>query len=235
MSVGSVNNDKSSPRLSLFCVATDSGFYQRGGKRMFDASASAMALLLLLPLFSIVALLIKLTSRGPIIYFQQRVGGGGRLFRIAKFRSMQDNAERAGSAITWRGDARITAVGRVLRFLKIDELPQLWNVLRGEMSLVGPRPEVPRYVRHYNARQRKVLTVRPGITDLASIKYRNEERLLSQSLDPERFYQDVILPHKLDLNLKYLEKMSFSYDLLLLIGTAAALPPLHLKSIVPNA
>jgi len=210
-------------------------FYAGRGKRIFDASASALALLVLSPIFLIVALLIKLTSNGPAIYFQDRVGRGGRLFRIAKFRSMQDNAEGAGPAITWFGDARITAVGSALRLLKIDELPQLWNVLKGDMSLVGPRPEIPRYVRLYTGRQRKVLAVRPGVTDLASIQYRNEERILSQSSDPERLYEHVILPHKLDMNLEYLEKISFSYDLLLLAMTAMVITPSQLNRRVPNA
>ncbi len=199
--------------------------YQRGGKRTFDALASMIALLVLLPVFLIIAVLIKLTSTGSVFYFQNRVGKQGRLFRIVKFRSMQQNAEQLGSPITWRGDPRVTAVGGVLRFLKIDELPQLWNVLKGEMSLVGPRPELPVYVRHYDARERKVLTVRPGMTDLASIKYRHEERVLSLSSDPESFYTNVVLQDKLDLNLKYLERVSFSYDLLLLARTAMTVLP----------
>ncbi len=198
------------------------GFYQQGGKRLFDVSTSAFALLLLWPLFLIVALLIKLTSPGPAIYFQERVGRGGRLFRIAKFRTMQNDAEQQGSSITWDGDVRVTAVGGALRFLKIDELPQLWNVLKGEMSLVGPRPELPCYVRHYTAREREVLTVRPGITNIASIRYRHEECLLSQSPDPERFYEDVILPHKLDLSLDDLKRTSFSYEFSLLLKTLSA-------------
>jgi lipopolysaccharide/colanic/teichoic acid biosynthesis glycosyltransferase len=200
-------------------MTRDRGFYQRRGKRMFDVFTSSIALLFLSPLFLVIALLIKLTSEGSVIYFQQRVGREGRLFRIAKFRSMQNYAEQCGSRITWQGDARITPVGKVLRFLKIDELPQLWNVVKGEMSLVGPRPEVPHYVGRYDARQREVLTVRPGMTDLASIHFRREEQILGQSPDPERFYQDVILPHKLALNLHCLKKASFSYDLWLLSKT----------------
>lgn len=198
-------------------------FYQRRGKRLFDVFISGIGLLLLSPLLVVIATLIGLTSRGPAIYFQERVGRGGRTFWIAKFRSMRNKAEQFGSPITSRGDARITGVGRMLRFLKIDELPQLWNVLKGEMSLVGPRPEIPRYVRCYNARQKKILTVRPGITDLASIKYRDEERLLSQSSDTESFYADVVLPHKLDLSLSDLENESFPHDLLLLAGTAMSI------------
>ncbi len=200
-------------------MATDPGIYQRGGKRIFDVLLSAIALLLLSPLFLVIALLVSISSTGPIFYLQQRVGKDGRLFRIAKFRSMQHNTKQVGSPITWRGDGRVTPFGKVLRFSKLDELPQFWNVLKGEMSLVGPRPEVPRYVLHYTARQREVLSVRPGVTDFASIVYRNEEHLLSQSPEPERFYEEIILPHKLDLNLAYLKKVSLSYDLLLLART----------------
>jgi lipopolysaccharide/colanic/teichoic acid biosynthesis glycosyltransferase len=199
------------------------GFYQRSGKRLFDVCAAGIGLLLTSPVLLVVALLIKLTSPGPVIYFQQRVGREGRLFRIAKFRSMRKDAEQTGSAITCRGDPRVTRVGRIIRALKIDELPQLWNVLKGDMSLVGPRPEVPRYVRNYDARQREILTVRPGITDLASIRYRREEHLLSQSPDPEQFYENVILPHKLDLSLEYLKRASFSYDVLLLSQTLVSI------------
>ncbi len=204
-------------------MATGIGFYHRAGKRMFDTLASATALLALLPVFLIVAVLIKLTSAGPVFYVQNRVGKGGKLFRIVKFRSMRNHAEQFGSPITWRGDTRVTGIGGVLRFLKIDELPQLWNVLNGEMSLVGPRPELPVYVRYYDATQRRVLAVRPGITDPGSIRYRHEERLLGQFPDPESFYKRVIVPDKLGLNLKYLERMSFSYDMLLLAKTAGLL------------
>lgn len=194
------------------------GVYSRQGKRLFDAFVSATALLLLSPLFIVISLLIKLTSAGPIFFLQQRVGREERLFRIAKFRSMRDGAEKQ-PAITAHGDPRITPLGRVLRFLKIDELPQLWNVLKGEMSLVGPRPELPRYVAHYTARQRKVLAVRPGMTDPASIKYAREEHVLGQKADSERYYVHVILPDKLDLNLQYIERITLLRDLFLLSKT----------------
>ncbi len=209
--------------MSISGSSKTAGLYRRGGKRLFDVFTSSVALLLFLPLLLIIALLIKLTSAGPALYFQQRVGLGGRVFRIAKFRSMQNNAEQVGLSITCRGDARVTPLGKILRSLKVDELPQLWNVLKGEMSLVGPRPEVPRYVRRYDLRQRQVLTLRPGITDLASIKYRREEHLLSQCADPERFYEEVILPRKLELNLDYMERESFCYDLLLLSRTVVSI------------
>jgi lipopolysaccharide/colanic/teichoic acid biosynthesis glycosyltransferase len=190
---------------------------------MFDAFASTIALLLLSPLFILIALLIKLTSPGPVFFFQQRVGRQEKLFQIAKFRSMQSGSEEQGTAITARGDSRITPLGRVLRFSKIDELPQLWNVLKGEMSLVGPRPELPLYVAHYTARQRRILAVRPGMTDPASIKYAKEEHELGQHAAPERFYVDVILPDKLDLNLQYIERITLFRDLSLLSKTVITL------------
>ena len=145
------------------------------------------------------------------------------VFRIVKFRTMCQDADQRGPAITPADDARVTTVGRWLRRLKLDELPQLWNVLKGEMSLVGPRPEVPRYVESYSSAQRRVLTVRPGITDPASIAYRREEDLLAGHADLDRYYREVVLPDKLDKNLEYLDRMSFTYDLLLLIRTTKAI------------
>jgi lipopolysaccharide/colanic/teichoic acid biosynthesis glycosyltransferase len=207
----------------IFSDATSApGFYSRRGKRIFDAFESATAILLLSPLFIVICFLIKVTSPGPIFFLQQRVGREGRLFRIAKFRSMRVGAEKQ-PAITAHGDLRITRLGGVLRFLKIDELPQLWNVLRGEMSLVGPRPELPGYVADYTARQRRVLTVRPGMTDPASIKYAREEHELGQQADPEWFYANVILPDKLDLNLQYIERITLFSDLSLLSKTVIAI------------
>jgi lipopolysaccharide/colanic/teichoic acid biosynthesis glycosyltransferase len=216
-------NEEALPRWIIFSHPTSApGVYSRRGKRIFDAFASATAILLLSPLFIVICFLIKLTSPGPIFFLQQRVGREGRLFRIAKFRSMRMGAEKQ-PAITAHGDLRITPLGKVLRFLKIDELPQLWNVLNGEMSLVGPRPELPCYVAHYTSRQRRVLTVRPGMTDPASIKYAREEHLLGQQAEPERFYLDVILPDKLDLNLQYVERVSLFRDLSLLSKTVIAI------------
>jgi lipopolysaccharide/colanic/teichoic acid biosynthesis glycosyltransferase len=217
-------NDPAVFRGIAFSDATFApSFYSRGGKRMFDTFASAIALLLLSPLFVLISLLIKLTSPGPVFFLQQRVGLQGRLFRIVKFRSMGVGAEKQGSAITAVGDLRVTPLGRVLRFLKIDELPQLWNVLKGEMSLVGPRPELPRYVQCYTESQLRILDVRPGMTDPASIKYAREEDELRESAAPERFYVDVILPDKLDLNLEYIKRVSFFRDLSLLSKTVIAI------------
>jgi len=197
-------------------------FYERTGRRLFDLAASTLLLLCLLPLFAILALAIKLTSRGPVLYLQERVGRNGRSFRIIKFRSMIVNADRQGPSLTTAGDRRITEIGKILRNTKLDELPQLWNVLKGDMSLVGPRPEVPSYVELYSANQRKVLSIRPGITDPASIRYRNEEAILGCQTDPEQYYREVILPDKLNLNLEYMEQLSFSRDLSVLMRTAGS-------------
>ena len=198
-------------------------FYRKSGKRALDSVASFVALLLVSPVLLAVAGLIKLSTPGPALYWQERVGLRGRIFRIVKFRTMHQNADKRGPAITSAMDPRVTGVGRWLRRLKLDELPQLWNVLKGEMSLVGPRPEVPRYVESYSPAQRRVLTVRPGITDLASIAYCREEELLAGHADVDRYYREVVLPDKLNLNLQYLDRMSFAYDLLLLTRTTRVL------------
>lgn len=199
------------------------GFYRRHGKRAFDFVVSCIALLLLSPFLILIAIAVKVRSRGPAIYWQERVGRGGRVFRMAKFRSMVADAEQNGRAITAAGDARVTPVGAILRKLKIDEVPQLWNVLRGEMSLVGPRPELPLYVATYTLPERQVLSVAPGITDPASIAYRHEERILSTSADPETLYRRVVLPHKLVLNLAYIERMCFWGDVGLIFKTLTSI------------
>jgi lipopolysaccharide/colanic/teichoic acid biosynthesis glycosyltransferase len=195
----------------------NAGIYKRYGKRIFDVVLSTPTLILLFPLGLFIAILVKLSSQGPVFYLQDRVGKDGKIFPIVKFRSMK--AHNKGFEITVGGDSRITAVGKGLRKLKLDELPQLWNVFKGDMSLVGPRPEVPSYVSNYSIEQRGVLAVRPGITDLASIHYRREEALLAQSKDPEQFYRQEVLPHKLSLNLQYLKNMSFIYDIRLIAQT----------------
>ncbi|RMF06027.1 MAG: NAD-dependent epimerase/dehydratase family protein [Chloroflexi bacterium] len=187
-----------------------------------DVAGSGAGLLLLWPLLVLVAVLIKMTSQGPVFYRAVRIGQGARPFVLYKFRTMAANAHRTGPAITANGDPRITRVGRVLRRTKLDELPQLFNVLRGEMSLVGPRPEDPRYIPLYNAEQRQVLAVRPGMTSAASMHYRDEEIILAGD-DWEKVYREQILPHKLALDLAYLQERSALSDLLLIGRTVGAL------------
>ena len=198
-------------------------FYRQWGKRALDLILSLSGLLLASPVLLVIAALVKSTSSGPTVYRHVRVGLNGQLFGVMKFRTMVRNADQHGPAITSAADPRITPVGRWLRRLKLDELPQLWNVLKGDMSLVGPRPEVPRYVESYSPAQRRVLSVRPGITDPASIAYRHEEELLTGHADLDRHYREVVLPDKLNLNLAYLDRMSLLYDLSLLLRTATAI------------
>ncbi len=195
------------------------GFYARFGKRAFDLFISLLALIVLSPVLLAIAVLVKLTSAGPILYKQNRVGRDARIFQIIKFRSMRVDADRHGWGITVAGDERVTRAGRVLRETKLDELPQLWNIVKGDMSFVGPRPEIPSYVALYTREQLGVLSVAPGITDIASIRYRHEEKVIERSSNPDQFYRRVILPHKLSLNLQYIEQMSFSLDLKLIAQT----------------
>src|SRR5262249_23288741 len=152
-----------------------------------------------LPLIGLASVLIKVYSPGPILFRQRRVGKNGHEFSILKFRTMVNGADRIGKGITADDDPRVTSVGAFLRKWKLDELPQLWNVLKGEMSLVGPRPELPAYVRQYTSSQMRVLLMRPGITDPATLRYRHEGRILEGSSDPERLYREKILPDKLSL------------------------------------
>jgi lipopolysaccharide/colanic/teichoic acid biosynthesis glycosyltransferase len=188
-------------------------------KRFYDAILSACGLVLLSPLFLLVAVLIKVADGGAIFYRQLRVGRYGQPFRICKFRTMVAQAEGRGPLVTSDGDARVTAAGRILRKTKLDELPQLWNVLKGEMSLVGPRPEVPQYVQWSLPQQRAILNHRPGITDLASIRFRNEELLLRNAGDVEHFYIRHCLPRKLQLNLEYAAKANAISDTWIILRT----------------
>ncbi|MFV9510482.1 sugar transferase [Tepidibacillus sp. LV47] len=188
-------------------------------KRLFDIVFSSMGMIILSPLFLVIYLWIKLDSKGPAIFKQTRIGKNGREFQIYKFRTMVVDAEKLGKQITVSNDKRITRSGRFLRKYKLDELPQLLNVLKGDMSFVGPRPEVPRYTALYNAEQKKVLTIRPGITDYASIKYRDENEILAQSDDPEKTYIEQIMVDKLKLNLQYIEEMSFWNDIKIIFRT----------------
>jgi lipopolysaccharide/colanic/teichoic acid biosynthesis glycosyltransferase len=195
------------------------GFYLRVGKRIFDFVFSAAGLIILTPLFVVVALCIKLTSRGKVFFRQMRIGRNGHPFPIVKFRSMYEIASRMPPGVTVSSDTRITRVGRILRKYKIDELPQLWNVFLGDMSFVGPRPELPKYVEAYSVDQKQVLRVRPGITDPASLVYRREEEILSSSPEPEEIYRAEILPDKLRRNLSYIQHISLWNDVRIIFLT----------------
>ncbi len=179
---------------------------------------------MLTPLFLVVAISIKLDDGGPVFFRQERVGQGGKHFRIWKFRTMVVNAEKIGRQITVGRDPRITRVGHWLRKYKLDELPQLFNVLSGDMTLVGPRPEVPRYVALYTPEQRAVLDLLPGITDPASVRYRHESELLAQSNDPERTYIEEIMPEKIRINLAYAEHASLLRDFWVILQTLGLVP-----------
>ena len=188
-------------------------------KRLFDIVASGLGLIVLSPLFLILAIWIKLDSKGPVFYRQVRVGYKNKDFRIFKFRSMRVGADK-GSLVTIGGrDPRVTKSGYWIRKFKLDELPQLINVFIGDMSLVGPRPEVRHYVDYWTPDQMHVLDVRPGITDPASIKFRNENELMEKAEDPEKYYIEVIMQEKIKLYLEYVEKHSFWYDLGLIFKT----------------
>lgn len=195
---------------------------QLAAKRAMDIVLSAAALCVLWPVLLLIALAIVVDDPGPVFYRQVRVGRGGKPFRIFKFRTMVVDADKKGLSITVGRDSRITRVGALLRKTKLDELAQLINVLCGQMSFVGPRPEVPRYVELYTPYQRQVLLVRPGITDYASIAYRNENDLLAGADDPERMYIETIMPDKIELNMKYLREISPLTDVRLMLRTVLA-------------
>lgn len=188
-------------------------------KRIFDIVFSLIGLIILIPVFLIISIIIKLDSKGPVFFKQVRIGRNGGEFRIYKFRTMVTDAEKKGMQITTERDKRITRVGYILRKYKLDELPQLINVLIGDMSFVGPRPEVPKYVELYNDSQKAVLKLKPGITDIASIEYRNESKLLGESDNPEKIYIEEIMPAKLRLNMEYIRNISVFYDVKLIIKT----------------
>lgn len=192
-------------------------------KRIFDIVVSFVGLVILSPLFLILAIAIARDSKGPVFFKQTRVGRNGVPFKIYKFRTMVEDAEARGMQLTVGDDSRITNVGTFLRKTKIDELPQLINVFKGEMSFVGPRPEVPKYVGLYTEDQRQVLMVRPGITDLASIEYRNESELLATADNPEKVYIEEVMPRKIELNKKYIENISLCGDIRIIFRTLGAL------------
>lgn len=188
-------------------------------KRLFDVLVSLIMSVLLSPLLLVLALAVKFSSKGPVFYMQERIGKNEKPFRIFKFRTMFLDADKKGLLTVGGRDPRVTPVGYFLRKYKLDELPQLFNVVFGEMSLVGPRPEVKRYVDMYSKEQLKVLDVKPGITDYASIEYSNENEILGKAADPEKMYIDEIMPAKLRLNLKYVQEKSFFVDLKIIIRT----------------
>jgi lipopolysaccharide/colanic/teichoic acid biosynthesis glycosyltransferase len=189
-------------------------------KRILDVVLSVCILLIASPLIVVVSMAIWLDTGFPIFFRQERVGLGFKRFHILKFRTML--AHDSGPRVTVRGDMRVTRIGAILRSMKIDEVPQFWNVLRGDMSIVGPRPEVPEYVELFKTRYENVLRVRPGITDFASIAFRDEEALLSRSNDPLREYREHILPAKLDLADRYVSEQNLVLDLVIIMRTAIA-------------
>jgi len=188
-------------------------------KRLFDILSSAIAFILLSPLLIVLAVAIITDSKGGVFYKQKRIGKNGKAFMLYKFRSMRTGSDRKGLITVGLNDDRTTKVGRFIRKYKLDELPQLINILKNEMSVVGPRPEVEKYVQLYTAEQRKVLSVKPGLTDLASLAYINENEILGRAKDPEKTYVEQIMPAKLRLNLEYIEKQSFWFDLKIIAKT----------------
>ena len=196
-------------------------------KRGLDIAVSGVALLLLSPLLLMIAAAVVLESGWPALFSQERVGRNFRPFTLWKFRSMYPGT---GPLVTASGDKRITRVGRFLRRTKLDELPQFWNVFRGDMSLVGPRPEVPRYIEFYHSRYERLLTIRPGLTDLATLEFRDEETQLGGSAHPEKTYLEEILPSKLSLSERYLAKNSVVGDLCILVRTFLVITGLRRSS-----
>lgn len=187
---------------------------------MFDLFFSLIGIIITIPIFILVSIMIKLTSKGPIIFKQERVGKNKKIFYIYKFRTMTDCDDRASDRqVTVINDQRITRIGRILRKYKIDELPQLYNVLKGDMSFVGPRPEVKKYVKFYEEEYDEILKIKSGITDLASIEYIDENTIISKYSDPEKIYIEEVLPKKLMLNKRYIEEMSIKNDILLILKT----------------
>lgn len=191
-------------------------------KRAFDIIASGAGLIVLSPLLILIALIVRATSPGPALYQARRVGRHGTEFKLYKFRSMRPDADKAGPKVTVKGDPRITPVGRILRKTKFDELPQLLNVLKGDMSLVGPRPEDPKYVALYTPAQRAVLNVRPGITSPASVTYRDEESVLARD-DWETYYTEVVMPAKLAIDIEYAQNASLWRDIGIIFKTFIAI------------
>lgn len=192
-------------------------------RRVLDLLIAIPATIVLLPVFAVIAVWIKLNSRGPVFFLQERIGRGGLPFRIFKFRTMVVDAEQRGTQITIGRDPRITRCGHFLRKYRFDELPQLLNVLKGEMGIVGPRPEVPRYVALYNDEQRQILAYRPGITSPASIAFSNENEILAQQPDPENFYRTELMPAKIGKDLLYSRQATIRSDCAVIARTVVRL------------
>ncbi|MFH1799981.1 MAG: sugar transferase [Candidatus Omnitrophota bacterium] len=195
-------------------------------KIFFDVLCSLVGILVFAPFMLIIALVIKLTSWAPVFYTQARVGLHEKIFRVYKFRTMVDKADTLGTSVTTGIDPRITPVGRFLRKTKLDELPQLFNVLKGDMSFVGPRPDVPEIIAKYTPEMKKIFLVRPGITSVATLHFRQEEAILSRVPDPDRFYDEVVVPLKVELAMEHVRRNSFWFDLSILLQTILVLTPL---------
>lgn len=195
-------------------------FYEKYGKRIFDLVFALLALLILSPMFIIISISIKMEDSGPIFFVQKRMGQNFTIMNIIKFRTMIANAEKKGLQITRKEDPRITRVGNVLRRFKLDELPQFINVVRGDISIVGPRPEVEKYVMIFKEEYASILKIKPGITDFAALYYRDEEKILDNHPDPHKAYIEKIMPEKIRLYHKYIQEMSFFTDVKIVAGTA---------------
>lgn len=188
-------------------------------KRTFDFFAALFGLIVLLPFFLVIAIFIKVSDGGPVFYRQTRIGKNLIPFKLLKFRTMRVNADKMGQITVGKKDPRVTTIGHWLRTLKFDEFPQLINILKGEMSVVGPRPEVPEYVNMYTEEQRNVLSVKPGLTDYASILYANESEILGNAKDPQKTYIEEVMPHKLKLNQQYIQEQGFLTDVKIIFLT----------------
>ena len=189
-------------------------------KRLFDIVASLIGLIVFTPVMLIIAIVVKMTSSGPVLFSQKRLTKGMKEINIYKFRSMVNNEFREKNTVQIKGSSsEITPIGKFMRKTKLDELPQFWNILKGDMSFIGPRPELPRRLKYYNSRQKEIFSVRSGISSPASIVFSDEEYLMNQVEDPEKFYIEQIMPYKIELNLYYIENQNFFYDIWLIIAT----------------
>ena len=195
-------------------------------KRFFDFIVSSFGIICFLPLMMVLAGLIKLSSRGKVLYAQKRVGWHEKVFFVYKFRTMVDKADTLGTSVTTGVDPRITPIGRILRKTKLDELPQLFNVFKGDMSFVGPRPDVPEIIAKYTPAMKLIFSVRPGITSVATLHFRHEEEILAKVPDPDKFYDDVVVPLKVELAMEHVRRNSFWFDLTILLETVWVLTPM---------